>query len=593
MSERPLLGKVNGPSDLRFMTENELVSLCGELRDYLIETVSRTGGHLASNLGAVELSVGIHKVFESPKDKIIFDVGHQSYVHKILTGRRDGFSTLRSLGGISGFMRPDESVHDPVITGHASTSVSSAIGLARAMRLRGEKGKVVCIIGDGAMTGGMSYEALNDLGETDLPVIVVFNDNDMSINKSVGAVAKRLSKIRLKPRYFKFKASLKKFFNRFAGGEKMIKLLSSLKNNIKIALLKETLFEILGLKYLGPADGNDIKTVVDLLTEAKRMEGPVVVHFKTVKGKGFTPAETDPDKYHGVSAKKAGVSCGVSCAAAFSKALDELGGRDDRICAVTAAMESGTGLKAFHQKHPDRFFDVGISEEHAVTMAAGMAAGGLVPIVCLYSTFIQRAYDQIIHDVSIAKLHVVFAVDHSGIVGEDGATHHGLLDVGFLSTVPGMTIYAPASPSELGSALNKAVYECEGPVSVIYPKEFHSSYSQDHMDSDGYLLRQGEDMELVCYGQTVPLALGTADVLAKRGKRVAVRKLSRLDNYRPEAGKKTMIIESCLESAGLGRIHGIRSYNFGREFVPCGSVDELYEAFGMSAEKIAEDILNG
>ena len=414
MDAYPLLSHIASPHDVGKLTDEQLESLCAEIRLFLVSSVSQTGGHLASNLGIVEIAAAVENVFCSPKDKIVYDVGHQCYVHKLLTGRRDEFHTLRQFGGLSGFPRPWESPHDAFVGGHASASVSAALGLARARTLRGEDSHVVCVIGDGAMTGGMAYEALNDAGQAGEPLIVIYNDNGMSISPNVGAVAKRLSRIRLKPQYIDLKSRTKAFFRHYQWGEEAIGWVSALKRRVKSAVLRPTIFELMGFTYLGPADGHDVKTVKYLLTEAKKLRRPVVLHFKTVKGKGYGPSERSPENFHGVAPFNVETGApkkrsGQNFSAVMGSCLTEMASKDSRICAVTAAMEDGAGLSQFARAHPERFFDVGIAEEHAITMSGGLAAGGMKPVCCIYSTFLQRGYDQMIHDLAIGRLPAVIA----------------------------------------------------------------------------------------------------------------------------------------------------------------------------------------
>ena len=445
-----LLRQIDSPERLKKLPAGELPLLCREIRDFLIENISKTGGHLASNLGAVELSVGIHRVFDCPNDPVIFDVGHQSYVHKLLTGRMSRFNTLRMLNGLSGYLRPEESRYDCFVSGHASNSISASLGMARAISLSGGDGHAVCVIGDGALTGGMAYEALNDAGHSGLPLVIVFNDNAMSIGKSVGALAERLAKIRLKPRYFRLKAKTKTSLLKLCGGDKMISRISAVKARIRAAILKETIFDLMGFKYLGPANGHDLDNICSLLEEAKRLNCPVVVHLKTIKGKGYLLSEKDPGQYHGVPAFNmisgyGAYSKAPSFSNAFGKSLCKLAEQDNRICAITAAMEAGTGLCDFALRYPKRFFDVGIAEAHGVSMASGMAQRGSIPVYAVYSTFLQRGYDQLIHDVALPKSHVVLAIDRAGLVGADGETHQGAFDVPYLRSIPDMVILSPSS----------------------------------------------------------------------------------------------------------------------------------------------------
>lgn len=617
MANTPILDQINCPEDLKKLRQDQLAELCSEIREFLIENVSKTGGHLSANLGAVEISVGLHRVFSSPGDHLMFDVGHQCYTHKLLTGRRDRFSTLRQLDGLSGFLRPDESEHDCFISGHASNSISAALGMARASRLRGETCSTVCVIGDGALTGGMAYEALNDAGQSHEPLIIVFNDNEMSIGKNVGALAQRLSAMRSKPAYFKLKWRVKHFLCRFRNGDRLIRWISARKNRLKVALLKETIFEIMGFRYLGPADGNDITAVCDLLDEAKSLRRPVVVHLKTVKGKGYFRSEVSPDRFHGVSAfdvisGQPRKQSGIGFSDAFGAALTAYADTDPSICAVTAAMEAGTGLSMFAQRFPERFFDVGIAEEHAVTMSAGMAAGGLRPVCAVYSTFLQRGYDQLLHDVAIQRTHVVFAVDRAGLVGEDGQTHQGLFDVPYLTSIPNMTVLAPSTHAELQTALRQALYDCDGPVAVRYPRGSERDVHGDTFAKTAVLLREGDDVTIVSYGILINEAVRAAELLERRGVQADLIKLNRLTDFNwqtlRDSVQKTgrlIVAEDCAQAGCMGEKLAarlaqdgaippfVRLVNLKNRFIPEGKVEQLYQRYGIDGPAIAAAALEG
>ena len=608
MRHYALLDQVNSPADLKALPEGELPELCAEIREFLIDHVSHTGGHLASNLGAVELTVGIHRVFSSPEDAVFFDVGHQSYVHKLLTGRKDRFGALRQLGGLSGFQRPDESPCDPYVSGHASNSVSAALGLARADRLAGRTRRVVCVIGDGALTGGMLYEALNDAGQSGLPLTVIFNDNEMSIDQNVGALAKRLRAMRIKPRYFKLKARTKALLRRLPGGDRLIARISDFKARLRSALLNETLFELMGFRYLGPADGNDLEDVLTLLREARQMEVPTVVHLKTVKGRGYLPSEQDPARFHGVGAFD--VVNGPAAAGrttfsdVFGETLCDLAREDGRVCAVTAAMTAGTGLTPFAGQYHDRFFDVGIAEQHAVTMSAGLAAGGQRPFCALYSTFLQRGYDQLLHDVGIGRLPVVLAVDRAGLVGPDGATHQGLFDVSYLRAVPGLRLWSPASHRELRSALRLALAE-NGPCAVRYPRGSEDDYVGDSFPAAETLLREGTDLTLCVYGILTAEAQRAAALFAEQGCSCDIVKLNCLteetypvlmDSVRRTG--RLLVMEDCAAGGCLGeRLCALLTEagipaktalcNAGDRYLPEGTVAELRRLCGLDASSVA------
>lgn len=472
--EYKILSTIESPENIKKLSKDELDLLCSEIRSCIIDTVSKNGGHLASNLGSVELTVALHRIFSSPQDAILFDVGHQSYAHKLLTGRFEKFSSLRKYGGISGFMNPDESEHDPYISGHSSNAVSAAYGIYKAKVINGEKGTAVAVIGDGAMTGGMAYEALNNIGADNSKFIVILNDNKMSISKNVGALARHLTKIRSKSGYHIFKYRFRRFLNSIPlVGNSLFRFFDKIKTLLKVAVYHSNIFEALGFNYLGPVDGHDLVAVENILSIAKRQQRPTLVHIVTVKGKGYSFAETDPGSYHGVSSFDAQNGISSSKKSSYSdvagQTLVSLAKEDDKICAITAAMADGTGLTEFSKVYPHRIFDVGIAEEHAVTFAAGLAKGGAKPYFMVYSSFLQRSYDQLLHDVAIQKLPVCICVDRAGFVGEDGRTHQGLFDVSFLSSIPGITVYSPASFDELKGAMI-STKEILSPAVIRYPR---------------------------------------------------------------------------------------------------------------------------
>ncbi len=499
------LDKINSPDDLKKLNNDELDVVCAELRDLIINTVSENGGHLASNLGAVELTVALHKCFNSPDDSIIFDVGHQCYTHKILTGRFSEFSSLRTQNGISGFMKPQESDHDPVITGHSSTSVSSAFGFCFANALESNDNYSIAVIGDGALTGGMVYEAFNNVRKKDSKLIVVLNDNKMSISKNRGALAKHLSVIRTRKNYFKFKSGVERFLKKIPLiGHFLHSFVFHLKLMVKNALYNSNIFESLGFYYMGPIDGHDLKALTDTFEIAKELNRPILIHTKTVKGKGYAPAETDPGNFHGVSGFD--VESGELSASKpnfsqyFGKIIVELAEKDPKICAVTAAMTSGTGLKEFSEKFPERFIDVGIAEEHAVTFSSALAVKGMKPVFAVYSTFLQRGYDQLIHDAAIAGLPLTLAVDRAGFVGDDGETHQGMFDVSFLSSIPGIVIYSPATFNELENILEKRLNAPKGVAAIRYPRGGEPKNLYDIDTSDDFTKIGEGDICLVSYG---------------------------------------------------------------------------------------------
>lgn len=499
-----LLYSLSLPHDLKKLGIEEEKELCCEIRDKIIKTVSNNGGHLASNLGVVELTLAIHKVFDSPKDKIIFDVGHQCYTHKILTGRLSEFDTLRRKDGISGFSRPDESPHDPVISGHSSTSISSALGIAEAMKLCGDDHHVVAVVGDGALTGGLAYEGLNIAGKSGTKIIVVVNYNEMSISKNIGGIAEYLSQMRTKKTYKQVKSKASHFLSSLPLiGKPLHRSVRLSMDIIKGNIIDSTFFEDFGFEYIGPVDGHDLAALETALSSARSVNGPVVVQVNTIKGKGYSFAEQNPGEYHSVSGFdiKTGQTKAFrqSFPSEFGKTLVKVAESDSRICAVTAAMKYGTGLNYFSKAYPDRFFDVGIAEQHAVTFSAGLAGMGMIPVFAVYSSFMQRCYDQIIHDIAIAELHCVFAVCNSGIVGEDGETHQGLFDVPFVSTIPNTVIYSPSSYKEAEICLNHAIYKDSGAVFIRLPKGAQTC--SDYSENSYELMSSGSDILIISYGR--------------------------------------------------------------------------------------------
>lgn len=510
-----MLEKIRNREALLALNTEQERQLCREIREFLVHHVAQSGGHLASNLGVVELTVALHKVYDTEKDRLLFDVGHQSYVHKILTGRREGFSTLRKLDGLAGFPKPSESDHDPFVAGHASDAVSVALGMARARTLQKHDYDVVAVLGDGAMTGGLAYEGLNDAGESGEALVVVLNDNGMSITPNVGAIARHLAMVRLKPGYFGLKRMYRRFAQRVPGGKKLYAVIHRCKAWLRRKLLGVTLFEEMGFEYLGPVDGHDTEQLTFLLQQAKDMREPVLLHVITTKGKGYAPAEVQPADFHGVGRfdpdtgmTAAGKS--ESFSQVFGDMLCGLASEDPRICAITAAMEQGTGLDRFASDYSDRFFDVGIAEGHAAAMAAGLAKQGMIPVFAVYSTFLQRSYDMLIEDIALQNLHVILAVDRAGLVGEDGETHHGLFDVGFLRQVPNMQILCPANHAELRYMLRKAALELTGPVAVRYPRGGEGEYCSDRWDDR---IRKDSRITIVTYGTTINPVLQAAEML--------------------------------------------------------------------------------
>lgn len=601
-----ILNQIDSPADLKNLTDAEIQCLCSEIRSFLIDSVSKTGGHLASNLGVVELTVALERVYNSEIDRIVFDVGHQAYVHKILTGRRDAFHTLRQFRGLSGFPKPDESGSDAFITGHASTSISAALGMARARTLRGESYEVCTVIGDGSMTGGLAYEAAADAGQSGEPIVVILNDNAMSISRSVGGTARMLSQMRMKPAYF----ALKRLYHRTVGQvEPLYQALHQVKEWLKSRLLPGNLFSDMGFCYLGPFNGHDERRLEQALRYARDLKRPVLLHVLTEKGKGYEPAQEQPDLYHGVPAFDP--DFGVQTvgkrdfSAVFGETLCSLGEKDQQVVGITAAMMDGTGLKHFAEQYPKRFFDVGICEGHAVTMASGMAKQGLKPVMAVYSSFLQRGYDMLIHDVSLSKLHVVFGVDRAGLVGADGETHHGVFDVSFLRTVPYMQILSPASFAELQAMLEQAVLEMDGPVAIRYPRGAEGAYTACHTEPEA-LLRSGEHLTLVTYGVLINEVLVAAEELAAQGIDCDVIKLSRLDDIELpvvlESLRKTrrlLVAEESCEAGCVGqrilalcqeqKLHlaGAELLNLKDGIAVHGSVEQLRTLYALERHGIA------
>lgn len=530
--EYRFLGKVNSPADVKKLNNDELKVLCAEIRDCMINTVSENGGHLASNLGAVELTVALHRCFNSPEDTIVFDVGHQCYTHKLLTGRYADFNTLRKENGISGFMKPEESIHDPFITGHSSTSVSSAFGACIANEITGRDGFTVAVLGDGAFTGGMVYEALNSVSKRNSRLIIILNDNKMSISKNKGALAKHLSAIRTRKDYFKFKSGVERFLKKIPLiGKPLRALVFNIKLMFKNAIYNSNIFESLGFYYMGPVDGHDLQKLTEIFEISRGLNRPVVIHTKTVKGKGYAPAEHNPGDFHGVSrfCKETGElpESIANFSRVFGEKLCALAEKDESICAVTAAMTSGTGLQGFSEKYKSRFFDVGIAEEHAVTFSAALAKSGLKPVFAVYSTFLQRGYDQIIHDAAIAGLPLTLAVDRAGFVGDDGETHQGLFDVSFLSSIPGVTIYAPSDFNELREMLEARLRAPFGVAAIRYPRGGEPEFKAPRVKHNGYsIFGDGNSTTcIVTYGTLTAEAVNACLELSDFGIKADVLKL--------------------------------------------------------------------
>lgn len=524
----PLLNTINSPEDVKKLSEQQLEQLAQEIRQFMISVISKTGGHLAPNLGVVELTLALHRVFSTPKDKLVFDVGHQAYVHKIITGRREQFPTLRQYGGLSGFPKRSESEHDAFGTGHSSTSISAALGMAVARDLQGEDYDVVAVIGDGSMTGGMAFEGLNNAGDLHKRMIVVLNDNEMSISKNVGAMSEYLYQLRTGETYNKIKSDIEGWLKNMEFGTDVLKAIRRLKGSVKYLMVPSSIFEELGYTYLGPIDGHDLNALQDVFHAAKKIDGPVLVHVLTKKGKGYAPAEESPNKFHGTGPyeletgkKIANPNAPITYTEVFGNTLTDMAKEDKKIVGITAAMPDGTGLSTFAKAHPDRFFDVGIAEQHAVTAAAGMAAAGLKPVAAIYSTFMQRAYDSVLHDICMQNLHVTMCLDRAGLVGDDGFTHHGVFDYAYLRSMPEMTIMAPKDENELRHMLKTAL-DFNGPVSVRYPRGSGlgvdiSSPMEDLPIGKAEVLKEGFDLCFWAIGSMVKPALDAAELLAKEG----------------------------------------------------------------------------
>lgn len=530
------LPTIKSPSDMKKLPDEALPVLADELRQTLICTVSKNGGHLASNLGVVELTIALHKVFRSPNDKIIWDVGHQSYVHKLLTGRYDDFETLRKEGGLSGFTRPDESEHDVFAGGHSSTALSAALGIAQANQIKGNKNYTIAVIGDGALTGGMAYEAMNNVADSNTRLIVILNNNEMSISKNVGKLAEYLAVIKSRPKYFRMKARTEKILKKIPlAGKPLASCIFRLKTFIKNFVYSSTMFEHFGFRYMGPIDGHNIPLLCDALQSAKEANYPIFLHIRSTKGKGYSHAEKDPCGFHGISKFDINsgepISSGTSFSKEFGSYITEAAEKDKRICAITAAMTEGTGLSSFAKKFPDRFFDVGIAEQHGVTFAGGLAKAGMIPVFAVYSSFLQRAYDQLVHDGTLQAEKIVLAIDRAGFVGDDGEMHHGILDVPFLNTIPEMTIYSPSTYQEMRNSFYKAIYHQKGVVAVRYyrgaelplPDNFTPSYSSFDLygEADAEVL-------LVCYGRLFSEGCKAQQKLADAGIKAAILKLNRI-----------------------------------------------------------------
>jgi 1-deoxy-D-xylulose-5-phosphate synthase len=613
-----LLSSVHSVEDLKSLRPSELEKLCGEIRSFLIDSLSKTGGHLASNLGVVELTVAIHAVFNSPQDKIIWDVGHQSYVHKILTGRRDQFSTLRRKDGLSGFPKDKESPYDAFNTGHASTSISAAYGYCKARDILDQDYSVVAIIGDGSMTGGLAYEAINNAGRTKTDMVVILNDNQMSISENVGALSRYLNEIRTAPAYIGAKADVNNFLNKIPIlGQRLQHFIERTKGGIKYLLVPGSMFEELGFNYIGPIDGHNIKQMLGVLRKVKQMSGPVLLHVYTQKGRGYCQAEEAPSAYHGVDSFHIDTGAPVvtklwdTYSDVFGKTMVKLAAATPNLVAVSAAMTSGVGLADFAKKYPERMFDVGIAEGHAVTFAAGLAKGGVIPVVAIYSSFMQRAYDQILHDVCLQDLHVIFAVDRAGVVGADGETHQGLYDAAFMSHIPNITIMAPINKRELTMMLEFAV-KGSGPIAIRYPKGSASltlrTFDKPIVLGQSELISQGRDFAIIAVGAMMDIAFEASAALRKAGlhptlinprfiKPIDLDMVKSIRNC-----KAVYVLEDHAASGGFGdmfmramsqeqiQVPFFRNFALPDKFIEHGSRDEILKVYGLDVDSIVNEI---
>lgn len=592
MGSFKFLGTYDFPNDLKKMNNSELCELSSEIRRVMIDTVSKNGGHLSSNLGVVELSIALHKVFDSPKDKIIWDVGHQIYTHKILTGRFENFHTLRKEGGISGFSAPNESEHDIFYSGHSSTSISAALGVATANKLNENKDYTIAVIGDGALTGGLAYEALNNAGRSNTRLIIVLNDNEMSISPNVGSMARYLAVIRSKPEYFKLKSKTESAINSIPLiGRTVTNSIYKLKTSIKNRMYESTFFEELGFRYMGPIDGNSVEQVTEALETAKMMNRPIVLHINTKKGYGYKFAEESPSKYHGIS--KFDINNGETGASSpnfsscFGNELCKLSENNNKICAITAAMALGTGLQEFSEKFPERFYDVGIAEEHAITFASGLARGGMIPIVAVYSTFLQRAYDQLLHDVSLQKQKVIIAIDRAGFVGDDGVTHQGLFDIPFLNSIPDITIYSPYTFDKLKRDLNTAINGNTNLTVVRYPRGTEVKIPDGFAitDSDYDFYEDGNKHLIITYGRLANEAFNAVKLLNERGIKASVLILNKIKPISEQAIKiaskfcNIYFYEESMRSGSIGQ-------SFSEQLLSIG-FKNVYEHIAVNDEFVA------
>lgn len=612
-----ILDKITSPEKVKELSNVELEVLADEVREFLIDSVSKTGGHLASNLGVVELTISLFKTFNFENDKIVWDVGHQSYVYKILTGRKDKFNKLRQYNGLSGFPKREESKYDYFDTGHSSTSISAALGMARARDIKKENNEVIAVIGDGALTGGMALEALNDIGFNKTKMIVILNDNQMSISHNVGGLSAHLNNLRVEPRYNDLKSNINETLGNYKIGKKLANCISRFKDSIKQFVVPSMIFEEMGLKYIGPIDGHDIKTLSEVLNKVKNINEPVIIHVVTSKGKGYELAEKNPNKYHGVSPfdLESGEFINPSektYSKAFGEAMIDIAKEDKRVVGITAAMPDGTGLKKFSEQFPDRFFDVGIAEAHATTLATGLASAGLKPVFAVYSTFLQRAFDQVIHDVCIQNMPVTFAIDRAGLVGEDGETHQGIFDLSYLSQIPNMTVLAPKTLDEINIML-KWSFEQNGPVAIRFPRGSDKLKDIKPLKEINYgkweKIVSGQKIAIIAVGKMLQNALMANDILRENNINATIINATFIKPLDSEMLKEliedkydVITIEDNIINGGFGsyvlmKLHQLgfekkfKSLGFDDRFVPQGNVDLLYKESKLDPKGIAESII--
>ena len=612
-----ILENIQGHQDLKQLNSKQRTQLCKEIRDFLVSHVAKTGGHVSSNMGVVELTVALETVFDTSVDRLVFDVGHQSYIHKMLTGRQADFSTLRQFGGMAGFPKPSESESDAFVAGHASSSVSIALGMARARTLQNEDYHVIAFIGDGAATGGMAYEGLSDAAVSKEPMIIVLNDNALSIDQNVGGMASHLRQLRSKEKYWGMKRSYRKFVLKLPFGRHIYRFTHNIKDRVRRMLVPTTIFESMGFTYLGPVDGHDTEQLITLLRIAKDMHCPVLIHAMTQKGRGYSHSEEHPKLFHGIGKfdPVTGEPLKKSVptfSEAFGKTMLSLAEEDPTICAITAAMPGGTGLLEFKKTYPKRLFDVGIAEEHAVSMAGGLAKQGMKPIVALYSTFLQRSYDMILQDICMLNLPVILAIDRAGLVGEDGETHHGIYDVGFLRHAPGMRILCPSSLLETEQMLRWAVKDRKGPIAIRYPRGGNGAYTDSGWnggESPVCVHREGKDLTIITYGTLINNAMAAAQILSGHGIEATVIRLMCINPLSADdiicklpKSRTVFVAEEIAGNCGIrehiscllksaNNAYEVSGVDLGNRYIQHGAVDKLYEHYGLSAEKLAQAVM--